>query len=233
MSEIFSISITTNPMKTSIRTANACLLLATLLSTASAQDKAGEPLNVEKPIAEFDIPINKPPQTRASELTDMVIFEESIEAILNNKANPSTIDKLKAPICIESFEDAVKHLTRASFESLDDKVDFSKDKILLFVWQGSTTDNFYVSPMISRPPSAKFTYDPGQEKEQKTHVKIFALQKDAEWSVSSNEIIQFKCKNDANGQIELNVKGADGVKLDMKLEINGQEVPLHAEGPKE
>lgn len=214
-------------MNPSIHAITISIALVGLLCNASAQDQ------VEQPRAVDALPRKKPHQTRAFELTEGEITEQALESILKNQNEATTLEKLQAAIPMESFEDAAKYLNRASIESLDGKIDFQKDKLLLFAWKGSESDNFYVSPLISRPPEAKFTYNPGQDEKLKTHVKIFALQKDAKWSVSSSEIIRFKCGNDEQGQIQLNFEGPPGVKLDMKLEINGQEVPLQPQAPKE
>ena len=116
--------------------------------------------------------------TSAKQLWEAEAKKETIQSILQHKEAKTTLDKLKAPIVLKSKDDAAKHLTPASVKKI--KVDFTKEQVVIFAWQGSGQDELSgthrVGPAHGDHP-ANFQYVPGRTKDLKTHSAIFRLPK--------------------------------------------------------
>jgi hypothetical protein len=69
-------------------------------------------------------------------------------------------------------------------DELKKKVDFDKEKLLLFTWQGSGGDKLAGAlATADKKTLATFTYTPGLTRDLRQHVKLFAVPKDAEVKV--------------------------------------------------
>ncbi len=108
-------------------------------------------------------------------LKDMEATNEAIESIIKNKEAKTTIDKLNSPIVLTSMEEALKHLTRASMEKIN--VDFNKQQVVIFAWQGSGQDRLMGLPYGGKGAMATFHYAPGRSRDLCTHTAIYALPK--------------------------------------------------------
>lgn len=218
-------------MKTTIHTATTCMILAGLLSTADAQDNIGRLADIGEAAPTDHKPAGNTSQAR--ELADFEITGNATEFILNNQEAKTTLDKLNAAFSIKSLEEAAKHLNRASMEAIDENIDFEKEKLVVFAWQGSGQDSLRTDPSSTKKDHATFLYTLGHTKDLKTHVKIYALPKDSKWTINTIERIHFKCGNDANGIIDLNFEGAPGMRPKFEMKINGQPVPIQPQAQEE
>lgn len=168
---------------TSLRLRRIALTTIALSSGLMADEPLPQAQAVEiKPVPEIAICRMPAPASLVKELKDMEANEEAIQSILQNENAKTTVEKLNAPIVLKSMEDALKHLTRASMEKID--VDFEKQQIVIFAWQGSGQDRLegYLSP--SKGAAANFQYNLGQTKDLKTHSAVYAMPKDTELKVN-------------------------------------------------
>ena len=143
-------------------------------------------------------------------LKDVEVNDTTVQSLLNNEEAKTTFDKLKAAIAIQSLDDALKHLSRASVESIAEKIDFEKEQMLIFAWQGSGRDRLYGRTTSGKEATTQFSYTPGKTRDLKTHVMVYSLPKDMKWTVDKNERIIMRC-------------GVNEVP-DIKIEINGKKV---------
>lgn len=105
--------------------------------------------------------------------------EECIQSILDHPEFKTTIEKLNHPAVVNSMEEAFGILTRDSMERFPDNLDFDRQKLLIFVWQGSEKDrliNFFNNAGIK---VGTFFYDPQRPGKLVVHSMMYAVPKDA------------------------------------------------------
>ncbi len=155
----------------------ASLALAPYLMAAEAAPVPDQPDQHQAKLAgEPEIAICREapmPAVRLDKLKDMEPTNETVESILKNGKAKTTIDKLNSPIVLTSMEEALKHLTRASMEKIN--VDFNKQQVVIFAWQGSGQDRLMGSQ--SSDKEAIFRYISGRTRDLRTHTAIYALPK--------------------------------------------------------
>ena len=160
------------------------IALTSALLASPPLDPAG--LKIEpavKPVPERKIAICgvAPGHGAMKKMTDMEANEDSIQSVLQNKEAKTTIDKLNAHIVVKSMEDALKHLTRASMEKIN--VDFEKQQLVIFAWQGSGQDRLTGFHPGSKGALASFHYAPGRTRDLRTHTDIYSMPKDSKVKV--------------------------------------------------
>lgn len=217
-----STSTTPFPMKTPIIAITACIAVTSVLHA----DQAVEPQVIRRPIGIVERMPAQPRPTDPNQpqlLTEAQVNEASIQSILENKEAKTSMDKLKAAISVKSLEDALQHLSRATIETLADKIDFDKQQLLIFAWEGSGQDRIFGRTAKAKDElTTRFHYTPGSTEDLKTHVQVYSIPKDIEWSVFKQERILFRC-----GVGEMNIPAPEGVKPpEIKVEINGRPVPV-------
>jgi hypothetical protein len=96
-------------------------------------------------------------------------------------------------------------------------IDFDKQSVLLFRWNGSGKDglNAKVEPNLKdkTKPRVTFQYVPGLTEDLRFHFKVFALPKDAKWEVSSNKPAVAKAVVKLKPKLGGLIIRADGVAL--------------------
>ncbi len=89
------------------------------------------------------------------------------------------------PIVIKSQDDAAKHFGKEALEAIAKKVDFKKQIVLVFAWQGSGGDKLEYSILESFPEQVPFSLRPGVTDDLRTHSRVFALRSNVKWSVKA------------------------------------------------
>jgi hypothetical protein len=84
------------------------------------------------------------------------------------------------PKMIASAEDLDKAIPKA--DAIKKKVDFSKDKLLLFAWGGSGGDKL-TAKLSDDGKTVVFTYKAGLTRDFRRHVHLFAMPKNAEFKL--------------------------------------------------
>ena len=111
------------------------------------------------------------------------------EAIVELKVTPEkSVFKNSAwskPILIESQEEAAKHFGKDALDVIAKKVDFKKQVVLVFAWQGSGGDQLGYEILESLPEHIPFSLRPGLTKDLRTHSRVFALRSNVQWSVNA------------------------------------------------
>ena len=207
----------TLPMKTTSLFALASFVFVPGLMAEKPLLQAVEIKPVPEPkIAICDMPA---PASMMKELKGMEANEDAIQSILQNEKAKTTIEKLNAPIVLQSMEDALKHLTRASMEKID--VDFEKQQLVIFAWQGSGADRLRGHLAPSKGAAANFQYTQGQSKDLRTHSSVYAMPKGTEMKVRMLPRVIRCGVGELEGrpmpQIELNIQPeqlqGDGIQL--------------------
>ncbi len=206
-------------MKTPAIALISCIALT---STHYAEEEKREiirPLGIVEGDANPRIQIHPGRMARASQpkmLKDVEVNDTTIQSLLNNEEAKTTIDKLKAAIAIQSLDDALKHLSRASMESIAEKIDFEKEQMLIFAWQGSGQDRIYGHTTSGKEATTRFSYTPGNTKDLKTHVMVYSLPKDMKWTAEKNERVIIRCGVNEVPDIQLKINGKD---VQPKIEV--------------
>ena len=87
------------------------------------------------------------------------------------------------PIVIKSTEDAAKHYGKDALETLGKEVDFKKQFLLAFAWQGSGGDKLSYVVAESFPEQIFFSLKPGLTRDLRPHTHVYALRSNVIWSV--------------------------------------------------
>jgi hypothetical protein len=111
------------------------------------------------------------------------------EAIVELKVTPEKgVFKNSAwnkPIVIKSQEDAAKHFGKEALDAIEKKVDFKKQIVLVFAWQGSGGDKLEYAILESFPEQIPFSLRPGLTDDIRSHTRVFALRSNVKWSVKA------------------------------------------------
>lgn len=89
------------------------------------------------------------------------------------------------PIVVKSPEEAAKHFGKDALEAIGKKVDFQKQIVLIFAWQGSGGDKLDYQILESFPEQIPFTLRPGVTDDLRSHSRVFALRANVKWSVKA------------------------------------------------
>lgn len=112
------------------------------------------------------------------------------DLILKDDAFPERPGRPGQPTVVKSEQDATALFTESSVDQLKQKVDFARQMVLVFAWQGSGKDEleFAVSEslpndIVRRTDQVVFSFEPGRTRDLRPHTQIFAVKADAKWSV--------------------------------------------------
>ncbi len=89
------------------------------------------------------------------------------------------------PIVLKSRDEAAKHFSKAALAEIASKVDFKKQILLLFAWQGSSGDKLEYRILESYPEQIPFSLRPGVTRDIRSHSHVFALRANVKWSVKA------------------------------------------------
>ncbi|MBM3994873.1 MAG: hypothetical protein FJ303_12075 [Planctomycetes bacterium] len=89
------------------------------------------------------------------------------------------------PIVIKSHADAAKHFDKDAQETIAKSVDFKKQIVLVFAWQGSGGDKLVYKILESFPEQIPFSLKPGVTDDIRSHSRVFALRSNVRWSVNA------------------------------------------------
>lgn len=114
--------------------------------------------------------------------------QEPIEAI---KVKPthdfSTPSLWHKPIIIKSQEEATKHFDKDSLTVLETAIDWKKQYVLVFVWNGSGGDELQHKVLESFPEQISFAMKRGLTKDYRPHSHVYAMRSDVKWSVQDEK----------------------------------------------
>lgn len=86
------------------------------------------------------------------------------------------------PIVVSSRDAAAKLFGKAELERLAKEVDFQKQFLLVFAWQGSGGDKLNIAIAESFPEQIFFSLKPGVTDDIASHLHVYALRSNVRWS---------------------------------------------------
>ena len=89
------------------------------------------------------------------------------------------------PLVIKSQDEAAKHFGKDALEVIAKKVDFKKQIVLVFAWQGSGGDKLAYEVLESFPEQVPFSLRPGATDDIRAHSRVFVLRSNVRWSVKA------------------------------------------------
>ena len=97
------------------------------------------------------------------------------------------------PIIIKSSEDAAKHFSKNALNTLDKVVDFKKQFVLVFAWQGSGGDKLSYNVAESYPEQVFFSLRPGVTRDLRAHTNVYTLRSNVQWNVKGMQWLNQLC----------------------------------------
>tara|TARA_B100000700_G_scaffold29216_2_gene28100 strand:+ start:81 stop:881 length:801 start_codon:yes stop_codon:yes gene_type:complete len=107
-----------------------------------------------------------------------------------------TLDGAMKPLLLQSFEEAAAYLDTKNLAVVKDKVDFSKQEILVFAWRGSGQDRITYEVLESFPEQIRFSYQPGRTRDLRPHVKVFVVRSDVKCIANGKMVSNLEIKED-------------------------------------
>lgn len=102
---------------------------------------------------------------------------------LNPKENAFRPAQRLRPIVLKSAERAARYLPEEDLERLEKEVDFERQVVLLFAWQGSGQDELKYEVAESQPEQVAFTREPGRTRDLRSHVHAYVLSGKVKWTM--------------------------------------------------
>ena len=87
------------------------------------------------------------------------------------------------PLVLDSLKAAAPYFTKKALAVLKTKVDFARQKLLIFAWRGSGQDRLTYSVAESYPEQIHFRYRRGRTRDLRPHVYLYALRSNVRWRV--------------------------------------------------
>ena len=107
-----------------------------------------------------------------------VIVEVSVKPEQSTYAKIQKADKKSGYLLIETKEAAEKYFSAKDMKALA-KVDFTKRKLVVFVWSGSGRDEIQPVVKESYPEQISFTKTRGRTRDLRQHFVVFSIRKNA------------------------------------------------------
>lgn len=96
--------------------------------------------------------------------------------------------KAEQPLAITTQAELAKAFPEEDWQTKIKKdVDFAKEKLLFFTWSGSGMDKITPKAEKGEKPTVVFQYRRGLTRDLRSHFRLYALPKDAEWKVVAVE----------------------------------------------
>ena len=110
---------------------------------------------------------------------------ESIVGLSKAKPNAAAFKDAsrRKPIEIKTADGLAKYFGKEQAVAITKEVDFKKQVVLIFAWRGSGQDRLNFDVLESCPEQIIFKIKPGRTKDLRPHVHVFAVRKQAIWSV--------------------------------------------------
>ena len=92
------------------------------------------------------------------------------------------------PAEIKTAEEAAKVFDKDALEKVKKDVDFNKEKLVCFDWEGSGQDT--VTFKLDKDKDAQvvvFTYTRGRTKDLRMHARVFVMPKEMKWRVGDDK----------------------------------------------
>jgi hypothetical protein len=111
---------------------------------------------------------------------------EDVREVKGVVAKKNVFDAVKgpdAPLALRSAKEAAAHFEAGELAKLVKRVDFEREIVLVFAWQGLPADRVTFEVGESAPPRVDFTVHRGNVKDSAPRVAIFAIPREAKWFV--------------------------------------------------
>ena len=108
----------------------------------------------------------------------------------------SGLDGAKKPLLLQSSDEAAAYFGAKNLATLKDKVDFSKQKVLVFAWRGSGQDRIVYEVLESFPEQIRFSYQRGRTRDLRPHLKVFAVRSDVKCIADGRIVSNLEIKKD-------------------------------------
>jgi hypothetical protein len=112
--------------------------------------------------------------------------KKPIREITLKNFNPAKLDNAPKGTTLMTAEELAKAIPdKTVSDEIAKQVDFKSEYLVYFAWQGSGGDRIGFSAGGDKAkPIVTFGYKQGLTDDLRTHVKLFALSKDATWEMS-------------------------------------------------
>lgn len=107
---------------------------------------------------------------------------------LKLKISSSNLGGVQKPLMIRSKDEAAIYFDVKSSAALKNEVNFSKQKVLVFVWRGSGQDRLPYVVLESFPEQIRFSYQRGRTRDLRQHFKVFVVRSNVKCSINGQPV---------------------------------------------
>ena len=104
------------------------------------------------------------------------------------KESAFVLQAVQTPLVITSSDQAAKYFAAEDIATLRNKVDFTKQEILLFAWRGSGQDRLEYVVLESFPEEIRFTYQRGRTRDLRQHFRLYIVRSSVKCRVSGKPV---------------------------------------------
>lgn len=105
-----------------------------------------------------------------------VYVSQPHEHLFAEEAGPPT-----HPLMITSMEEAASYFDEFGLATLDRRVDWSKQSILVFAWTGAPDDRLQIMNKVDDQVDRLFLHLPGKHEGQRRHLAVYRVDHDMNW----------------------------------------------------
>ncbi len=91
-------------------------------------------------------------------------------------------------LLIKTAQEAGEFFDAAQLEKLVDQVDFNKQQVLVFAWQGSGQDRLTFEVAESYPEQIFFRFKAGRTRDLRSHTQVFSLRANVSWTAPDGKL---------------------------------------------
>jgi hypothetical protein len=85
------------------------------------------------------------------------------------------------PLMITSAEEAASYFDEFALRTLDRRVDWSKQSLLVFAWTGAPDDSMQIFNELENEIDRLFLYTPGKHEGQRRHLEVYRIDHEMNW----------------------------------------------------
>lgn len=85
------------------------------------------------------------------------------------------------PLIITSAEEAASYFDEFGLATLDERVDWSTQSVLIFAWTGASDDRLQVMNKLDNEVDRLYLYTPGQAEGQRKHLEVYRVDHKMNW----------------------------------------------------
>jgi len=105
-----------------------------------------------------------------------VYMSKPIEHLFAKEVGPPV-----QPLIITSAEEAASYFDEFGLQTIDRRIDWAKQSLLVFAWTGASDDRIQIMNQLDDEVDRLFLYIPGKHDGQRRHLEVYKIDHEMDW----------------------------------------------------